>query len=82
MDIKVQKIGNSKGIRIPKKVIHACEISDVVELYVTGKTITIQAKRKPREGWAKAAKAMHQRGDDKLFLPDELDTNVHSPWKK
>ncbi len=81
MDIKVQKIGNSKGIRIPKKIMEVCEISDVVELYVTGKTINIQAKRKPRAGWAKAAEEMHKCGEDKPIIPDDLDNDIYPVWE-
>lgn len=81
MEVKLQKIGNSRGIRLPKKIIDACGISETVELHVIGKTITITSKRKPRQGWAEAAKEMHQFGEDKTMIPDNLDNHILDPWK-
>lgn len=81
MEVKLQKIGNSRGIRLPKKIIDACGLSETVELQVIGKTITITSKRKPRQGWAKAAKKMHQCGDDTILIPDNLDNHIFDPWK-
>lgn len=82
MEVKLQKIGNSSGIRLPKKIIEACGISDTMDLQVTGKTITITAKRKPREGWAEAAQKMHQLKEDMPLIPDDLDHDILDSWGK
>lgn len=82
MELKLQKIGNSRGIRIPKKVIEQCGISDTVEIFITGKAITIIAKKRPRQGWAKAAAEMHRVGEDKLLIPDDIDAYIHDKWEE
>ncbi|MDQ6961537.1 MAG: AbrB/MazE/SpoVT family DNA-binding domain-containing protein, partial [Mariprofundaceae bacterium] len=74
MQVNVVKIGNSKGIRIPKKILDQCQVSDVLELTVQDNEIVLRPiHKKPREGWAKAAKHCHELGDDALLITDVLD---------
>ncbi len=55
MQINVVKIGNSRGIRIPKKVLDQCQVADALELTVQNDEIVLTpVHRKPREGWAEA----------------------------
>jgi hypothetical protein len=35
--------------------------------------ITLKPERKPRQGWAEAAKKLHQQKEDKLLIDDTLD---------
>ena len=51
MQIKLVKIGNSYGIRLPKTVIDACEFKSDLELTVKGKSVVIMAEKQPRSGW-------------------------------
>ncbi len=81
MEVKLQKIGNSRGLRLSKKIIEKCDITETVELYVIGKTITITSKRKPRQGWAEAAKKMHRCGEDKPIIQDDLDNDILATWE-
>ena len=82
MNVSIIRIGNSKGIRIPKKVLEQCRIEDKVELVVKGKKIVLTPViRGPREGWEGAAARMHETGDDDLLLPDVLDEDVHEEWE-
>ena len=68
MKASIIKIGNSRGIRIPKPVFEQCGFKDEVELAVLDKELVIRSPRKPREGWDVAFKAMTDNGDDVLPL--------------
>ena len=66
------RIGNSKGIRIPKALIEQCGFEDSVELRVDGNSLILTPAHSPRQGWEAAFKAMAEAGDDKPLLPDDL----------
>jgi antitoxin MazE len=81
MLVSVIRIGNSKGIRLPKALLEQCEIDDAVELEVKGKEIVLRpAKRRPREGWAAAFESMTENGDDELAVADSLGLNAED-WE-
>ncbi len=63
---KVVKIGNSRGIRIPRTVLDQAGLSGDVEMAVEGGKLIIYSARKPRQGWEVAFKAMASHGDDQL----------------
>jgi antitoxin MazE len=67
MRARVVKIGNSKGVRIPKPMLEQSGIGDEVELEAEDGHIVIRAIRHPREGWDAAFAEMARRGDDKLL---------------
>jgi antitoxin MazE len=64
---RIIRIGNSRGVRIPKHVLDETGLSDEVELAVEGGQIVIRAAGGPRAGWAEQFKLMHERGDDRLL---------------
>lgn len=65
MKLKLVRIGNSQGIRLPKAVIDQCGLGKEVELEVDGAMIVIRASRpKARKGWDRAFKEMHEQKDD------------------
>jgi len=67
---RIIKIGNSRGIRVPKVLLDQAQLPDEVELHAEPGRLVVQATRRPRTGWAKAAQAMRDRADDGLL--DEL----------
>lgn len=67
MRTRVVKIGNSKGIRIPKPLLEQSGIADEVDMEIEDGQIVIRAVRHPREGWDAAFTEMAQRGDDRLL---------------
>lgn len=67
MKASLVKIGNSRGIRLPKPVIKQCGFEDEVELEVHQNELVIRPISQPREGWAAAFACMHERGDDELL---------------
>ncbi len=75
MKASIIKIGNSRGIRLPKPIIEQCGLEEEVELEVRRNEIVIRPLRKPRQGWAEKFKTMAEKGDDKLIEtpPTEWD---------
>jgi antitoxin MazE len=71
MRTKIIKIGNSRGIRIPKVLLELTRIGDEVELEAQKDRIIIRPVSYPRQGWDEAFRAMAERGDDRL-LDDDL----------
>lgn len=51
MRIKLTKIGNSWGVRLPKTVLVECGFDNEAELIVKQKTILITPVSSPRENW-------------------------------
>lgn len=73
MKTEIIKIGNSKGVRIPKAILEQCGFNGTVNMQVEGdKLILSKPARKPREGWAEAARICHEFGDDKLIWPEDM----------
>jgi antitoxin MazE len=69
MKTRLVQIGNSKGIRLPKTVIAEAQLQDEVELQAEPGRIVIRSAKRPRQGWADAARLMHERDED--YLIDE-----------
>jgi antitoxin MazE len=65
---RIVQIGNSRGIRVPKVLLEHAALPDEVELQAEHGRLIVRAARGPRAGWAAAAKAMHERGEDHLIL--------------
>ena len=67
MKTRIVRIGNSRGIRIPKPLIEQVGLGDEVEISVKDGALIIKPARKTRAGWAVAFQEMAKRGDDALF---------------
>jgi antitoxin MazE len=78
---RIVKIGNSRGIRIPKTLLDEASLSDEVEVHAQPGRLVIQAVRRPRSGWATAAKRMRARGDDRLLEEPTATTFDLEGWK-
>jgi antitoxin MazE len=61
---RIVRVGNSRGIRIPKPLLDQAGLDADVELHAEPGRIVIEAVRRPRAGWAEAARRMAERGDD------------------
>jgi antitoxin MazE len=69
----VVQIGNSRGIRLPKSIIHELKIKDEVELIINKDELVIKGvKKRHRQGWNEAFAKMFAKKDDKLLLPDDI----------
>ena len=75
MNAEIVRVGNSKGLRIPKAILKQCKIKNNVNLTVKGHTLIITACEEARAGWGKAFQLMAKNGDDNLLDEDNI---VHS----
>jgi antitoxin MazE len=64
---RIVRIGNSRGIRVPKALLDQAQLPEEVELHAEPGRLVVRAARRARAGWAQAAKAVHGRGDDQLL---------------
>lgn len=72
MRTKLAKIGNSRGVRIPRPLIEQAGLRDELDVTVEDGAVVIRNARRPREGWEEAARRMAAAGDDVLLLPDDV----------
>lgn len=80
MKAKIIKIGNSRGVRIPKSFIDESGLKSDVELEVIDGKIIIKPSSKSRESWDSAFHKMSQNKDDVLLDSQEL--SGQSSWDK
>lgn len=64
---RIVRIGNSRGFRVPKALLDQAQLPEEVELYAEPGRIVVTQARRPRSGWAAAARAMRQRSHDQLL---------------
>lgn len=50
MQVEIVRIGNSRGVRIPKSIIEQCGFGDHINLRVEEGCVILARYRKPREG--------------------------------
>ena len=81
MELSIVKIGNSKGLRLSKTILEKYDIKDTVEVTLEKDHIVLKPKTKPRQGWDKAFKKMHDSGEDQLLLPDVFQDETFDEWK-
>ncbi|MDX2193327.1 MAG: AbrB/MazE/SpoVT family DNA-binding domain-containing protein [Gemmatimonadales bacterium] len=62
MRTRLIRIGNSRGVRLPKPVLQQAGLVDEVEIRVEPGAITIAAVGSPRAGWAAAAAGVEPAG--------------------
>ena len=67
MKSRLIRIGNSRGVRLPKPLIEEAGLDEEVEVQVRGSAVVITSRAAPRAGWADAARLMRERGDDRLL---------------
>lgn len=67
---KIVRIGNSKGLRLPKQMLEELELSELVQMETRGSELIIRSAQDLHEGWEESAKAMRTRNDDALLLGD------------
>jgi antitoxin MazE len=72
---KIVRIGNSRGIRIPRVLIEQAGLNEEVEIQVKGNQLIIQSSLRPRQGWEKSFFEMSQREEDRL-----LDEPLQNEW--
>lgn len=81
MKTRLIRIGNSRGVRIPKPLIEQAGLGDDVELRVTDGAIVVARLRRPRERWAEAAAELVARGDAGLLDPPTATRFDDEEWE-
>lgn len=78
MKARIVKIGNSRGIRLPKPLIEEAGLGEDVELRVVESGLLIERPAQPREGWAEEAARVRARSEDGLLdepYPTDFDVS-------
>ncbi len=76
MRTRLVRIGNSRGVRLPKALIAQAGLTDEVELYVKEGAIIVERATALRSSWAEAAREMRHSNEDRLpdpHLPTHFD---------
>ncbi|MCC5789139.1 MAG: AbrB/MazE/SpoVT family DNA-binding domain-containing protein [Opitutales bacterium] len=76
MKTSLIRIGNSRGIRLPKPLIEQCGFGDEVDLEVKGQQLVIRPLECTRSGWEEAFAEMAKHGDDKLSDREGMSTST------
>ncbi len=71
MNIPIVKIGNSRGIRLPKNVLERYQLSGTLELEMKDDCMVLKASPMVREGWAKAFQ-QHAAQEDEIIFGDDF----------
>ena len=81
MKADLVRIGNSRGVRIPKPLIEQCGLGETVDLRVENDCLVISPQRRPRQGWDEAFRAAARPVDNALLL--DLGSNKFDgkEWK-
>jgi antitoxin MazE len=74
---RIIKIGNSRGVRIPKMWLEQLGLKEEIEMAVNSDQIVIRLPHRPRHGWDRQFEVMATHGDDRL-----LDEATATQWDK
>ena len=79
MRVRLVRIGNTLGVRVPKFLLDRLGFDREVDLAVHGGRLVISPIRSARHGWNSAFAVMAARGDDRLVHGEQLTA---SAWDK
>lgn len=76
MEAKLVRIGNSKGVRLPKAMLVQAGMTERIEIEARGHSIILKPIKEPRSGW----EASFAKGNQKLSKEDRawLDADLAS----
>ena len=75
------RVGNSRGLRIPKVVIEQLGLGGEVEIAVQRDRLVIQSAARRRADWDRQFRKMTERGDDALLDEPTLTEWQKTEWK-
>lgn len=81
MKVSIIKIGNSKGLRLPKSLLKRYNIKDQVELVFEAEHILLKPIDQPRAGWAEAFEKIKDEGDNEALIEDVFEDEDFEEWK-
>jgi len=68
MKVKLVRIGNSRGIRIPKSVLEQCGLQETADLRIEKNRLVLVPEHRFRQGWEDAFIAAKASSNDELLL--------------
>jgi antitoxin MazE len=77
MKARLVRIGNARGIRIPKLLLEQAGLGDEVEIVAQGDALVIRPGHGSRAGWDSAFQRTAQYGDDEML---DRDGPASSHW--
>jgi antitoxin MazE len=82
MRAEIIRIGNSRGLRIPKAVLEQCGMKRAVNLEITDHSLIITPCEETRSGWTEAFELMAKNKDDELLDTDSITHSWdHEEWQ-
>lgn len=81
MKAHIVRIGNSKGIRLPKVLLQEAQLEDEVEIQAEPGRILICKTSQPRACWTEAAQRMRACEEDRLLDPPTATQFDKEDWK-
>jgi antitoxin MazE len=78
---RIVRIGNSRGIRVPKLLLDQADLPDEVELRAEPGRLVVRAAARPRAGWAAKARSMHEHRDDQLLDASTATRFDETDWR-
>jgi antitoxin MazE len=71
MVVEIRRVGNSRGIIIPKPMLKQAGLDQEAEISIERGTIVLRKPRQnSRAGWAEASRKIAEAGDDMLVWPE------------
>jgi antitoxin MazE len=80
MIVKLTKIGNSKGIRIPKEFIEGLDEGAELDITREGDSLVLTPKVKSRKDWIEQIKNVVESDEQDDFILNDFDENDWE-WK-
>lgn len=83
MEANLIKVGNSKGIIIPAKLLKLMGLKNKVQIDIEDHRIVITpAQENPREGWAEMIKEeIEKGGQPERLVPDFFEDEENNDWE-
>ena len=81
MRTQLIRIGNSRGIRIPKPVIEQCGFGDKVDLHVENECLIISPERRLRADWEEKFRSAGPSDEDEHLLAVGKNEFDHRVWR-
>ena len=81
MKTNLVKIGNSKGVRLPKAVIEQSQLTDELEMEVGVGVVVLRAIRAVRQNWEQDAASCRAACEDDLSDWDAVAGDFDGEWK-
>jgi len=78
---RIIRIGNSRGLRIPKTLLDEANLTEEVELSAEPGKLTVRATRPPRAGWAESARRTQAAEGDPLLDPGGHNDFDEREWR-